>query len=58
MGKELRDLYHRHLTELDTSVEMRCQVLHNLQMYLSEEELRMLKAEEACEYWHYFTVSI
>jgi cohesin loading factor subunit SCC2 len=49
LGIDLRDLYHNFLTNTTAPVEMRCQVLRNLQMYLNEEELRMMKAEEECK---------
>ena len=46
----LHDLYERLLTCESTPVRMRCQVLRNLLAYLTEEETRMIKADQQCEY--------
>jgi len=48
LHKQLRDPYHHLLTHEDVSVRMCCQVLRNLQTYLVEEELKMMKADAEC----------
>ena len=45
---QLRDPYHRLLTNETAPVKMCCQVLRNLQSYLIEEELKMMKADADC----------
>lgn len=49
VGTELRGLYTRILNDHGLAVRTRTQVLRNLNHYLTEEELRMIKAEEECE---------
>ena len=46
---ELRGLYTRILNDRQLPVRTRTQVLRNLNHYLTEEEMRMIKAEEDCE---------
>ena len=46
MGKTLRDLYTDILKDPDSVEKMRIQVLSNLNHYLIEEEVRMMKAED------------
>uniref|UniRef100_A0A2C9MAH1 Nipped-B protein n=1 Tax=Biomphalaria glabrata TaxID=6526 RepID=A0A2C9MAH1_BIOGL len=45
LGPVLKDLYTRLLTDDKASVKLRCQVLRNLQVYLTEEELQMSKSD-------------
>ncbi|XP_059166950.1 nipped-B-like protein [Physella acuta] len=45
LGPILKDLYTRLLTDDKASVKLRCQVLRNLQVYLTEEELQMSKSD-------------
>ena len=48
LHKQLRDPYHHLLTHEDVPTRMCCQVLRNLQTYLVEEELKMMKADAEC----------
>jgi len=48
LHKQLRDPYHHLLTQEDVPIRMCCQVLRNLQTYLVEEELKMMKADAEC----------
>lgn len=49
LGKELRELYNMYLTSTDVSERLCCQVLKNIQTYLTEEEVRMIKADHECK---------
>ncbi|XP_069694432.1 nipped-B-like protein A [Periplaneta americana] len=46
LGVELKTLYHRLLTEDDAPLHMRTQVLNNIELYLQEEERRMIKQDQ------------
>jgi cohesin loading factor subunit SCC2 len=46
LGTELKTLYHRLLTEDDAPLHMRTQVLQNIELYLEEEERRMIKQDQ------------
>ncbi|XP_068082252.1 nipped-B-like protein isoform X2 [Anabrus simplex] len=46
LGTELKTLYHRLLTSNDAPLMMRTQVLNNIEMYLQEEESRMIKQDQ------------
>lgn len=48
LGKTLKDLYIQLLTDSGLSVRLCCQVLKNIQMYLAEEEAKMMKADKRC----------
>lgn len=48
LHKQMRDPYHHLLTQEDVATRMCCQVLRNLQTYLVEEELKMMKADAEC----------
>jgi len=48
LHKQLRDPYHHLLMHEDVPTRMCCQVLRNLQTYLVEEELKMMKADAEC----------
>ena len=49
LGPEVKELYHYLLTSRDASIKLKCQVLRNLQNYLTEEELKMMKADAECK---------
>ena len=49
LGQNLRDSYTHYLTSTEAPVRMKCQVLRNLQNYLTEEEDRLVQAEEDCK---------
>ncbi|XP_049783352.1 nipped-B-like protein [Schistocerca cancellata] len=46
LGPELKAMYHRLLTTDDSPLLMRTQVLNNIEMYLQEEESRMIKQDQ------------
>ena len=53
LTKQLKDMYHRLLTApagSPTAIQLLCQVLTNIHLYLVEEELKMMKAEAECTY--------
>lgn len=43
---ELKELYHHLLTSENALVQMRIQVLNNIEVYLQEEEKRMIKQDQ------------
>ncbi|GAB6029016.1 hypothetical protein CHUAL_004804 [Chamberlinius hualienensis] len=45
LGKEVKSLYNEMLTKDDAVVTLKCQVLKNIQTYLQEEEIRMIKQD-------------
>lgn len=46
---EVKRLYNGLLSDIKSSVNLKIQVLKNLQMYLQEEDTRMLEADRECE---------
>jgi cohesin loading factor subunit SCC2 len=46
---ELKTMYHLMLTEPHTIIGMRIQVLNNIETYLQEEEMRMIKQDQECK---------
>nr|CAD7424434.1 unnamed protein product [Timema monikensis] len=46
LANELKFMYQRLLTESDAPLLMRIQVLNNIEMYLEEEERRMIKQDQ------------
>jgi cohesin loading factor subunit SCC2 len=50
LGPELKSLYHMFLTDENAKVPMRTQVLNNIEIYLQEEELRMIKQDQECKF--------
>ena len=48
--KETKELYHHLLTSDTVCERLCCQVLRNVQTYLTEEEERMVKDDANCEY--------
>ena len=50
LGQDLRELYIDLLTRKEAPVKMCCQVLCNMLMYLMEEEVRMIKADQECKF--------
>ncbi|KAK2172752.1 hypothetical protein NP493_933g01007 [Ridgeia piscesae] len=46
LGQDMRELYIDLLTRKEAPLKMRCQVLSNMLMYLTEEEARMIKADQ------------
>lgn len=49
LGKDLKQLYYKLLTEPDAPLSMRAQVLNNIEMYLQEEEQRMIRQDQECK---------
>lgn len=46
---EVKRLYNGLLSDIKSPVNLKIQVLKNLQMYLQEEDMRMLEADRDCE---------
>lgn len=46
---EVKNLYNLLLADRKTSVNLKIQVLKNLQTYLQEEDSRMQEADRECE---------
>lgn len=46
---EVKTLYNGILADRSTSVNLKIQVLKNLQTYLQEEDSRMQEADQQCE---------
>lgn len=46
---EVKRLYNGLLSDPKSAVSLKVQALKNLQMYLQEEDLRMLEADRDCE---------
>jgi len=49
LGMDLKGLYYRLLVDPDAPLSMRAQVLYNIEMYLQEEESRMIKQDQECK---------
>lgn len=48
---KLRDMYHSLLLDDNTAaVQLRIQTLCNIETYLQEEDIRMMKEDQECEY--------
>jgi cohesin loading factor subunit SCC2 len=45
----LKAMYHLLLTDPNAHIAMRTQVLQNIETYLQEEEMRMIKQDQECE---------
>lgn len=46
LSQDLKELYHRLLVERDAPLPMKVQVLTNIEIYLQEEERRMIKQDQ------------
>ncbi|XP_073999685.1 nipped-B cohesin loading factor [Rhodnius prolixus] len=46
LGIELKSLYHRYLTDENAPLQMKVQVLNNIENYLQEEERKMIKQDQ------------
>lgn len=46
---ELKEFYHQLLTSDLAPIEMKADVLRNVEMYLQEEEQRMIRQDKECE---------
>lgn len=49
--QEVKTLYNNILSDKNCSVNLKIQVLKNLQTYLQEEDTRMQQADRECEWW-------
>jgi cohesin loading factor subunit SCC2 len=48
---KLRDMYHELLLDSrPASVKLRIQTLHNIETFLQEEDIRMMKEDQECKY--------
>lgn len=47
--QEVKNLYNNILSDKNSSVNLKIQVLKNLQTYLQEEDTRMQQADRDCE---------
>lgn len=47
---ELKEFYHQLLTSDLAPVEMKVDVLRNIEMYLQEEEQRMIRQDKECKF--------
>lgn len=50
---ELKEFYHQLLTSDLAPIEMKADVLRNIEMYLQEEEQRMIRQDKECKYIYY-----
>lgn len=46
---ELKEFYHQLLTSDLAPIEMKADVLRNIEMYLQEEEQRMIRQDKECK---------
>lgn len=49
LGREVKSIYSSLLTNENSPVQLKCQVLKNIQTYLQEEEIRMIKQDSECK---------
>lgn len=49
LEKDLKSFYHRMLTSEDAPLTMKSEVLKNIEMYLLEEDRRMIKQDLECK---------
>ena len=50
MGERLQELYHYLLLDPSISIKLRVQTLLNIENYLLEEEIRMIKEDQECKF--------
>ncbi|KAK9497633.1 hypothetical protein O3M35_004324 [Rhynocoris fuscipes] len=46
LGMELKGIYHKYLTDENAPLQMKVQVLNNIEYYLQEEERKMIKQDQ------------
>lgn len=51
-AQEVKTLYNGILAESSSSINLKIQILKNLQTYLQEEDTRMQEADRECKYFH------
>lgn len=49
MGTQLKQLYHMLLLDPSVNTKLRIQTLQNIETYLQEEEVRMIKQDQECK---------
>ena len=49
MGTRLKQLYHTLLLDQSVNTTLRIQTLQNIESYLQEEEVRMIKQDQECK---------
>lgn len=49
LEEDLKQVYHRLLTSDDAPLNMKSEVLINIEMYLQEEEKRMIQQDLECK---------
>ena len=54
--QEVKNLYNNILSDKNSSVNLKIQVLKNLQTYLQEEDTRMQQADRDCKWKYTFKV--
>ena len=54
--QEVKNLYNNILSDKNSSVNLKIQVLKNLQTYLQEEDTRMQQADRDCKWKYIFQV--
>ena len=54
--QEVKNLYNNILSDKNSSVNLKIQVLKNLQTYLQEEDTRMQQADRDCKWKYIFKV--
>lgn len=47
----LKTFYHSMLKDPNSPLEMKIEVLKNIEMYLSEEDTRMIKQDQECKFY-------
>jgi len=57
LAPELKNMYHLLLTDPGAHIAMRIQVLNNIETYLQEEEMRMIKQDQECKHNSHANVS-
>lgn len=50
-AQEVKTLYNGILAESSSSINLKIQILKNLQTYLQEEDTRMQEADRECKYF-------
>lgn len=54
-GNRLQQLYHMMLLDPSVNTQLRIQTLQNIETYLQEEEVRMIKQDQECKSFYSFS---
>lgn len=49
MRDDLKALFHNYLINTDADVKLKVQVLRNIEIFLREEEAKMMKSYDECK---------